>query len=209
MMDFLNKPSWRRRGRYERKRSFGPKDLMLLIHDLACVLVAVTLIFTFFVRMGTVFGMSMYPTLTHQDRLLVLSNVWYAHPQRGDIVVALAPEFSQEPIVKRVIAVAGDRVDIDFSLGIVYVNGEALEEPYVNAPTTADFGAQGIGFPLVVEENHVFLMGDNRNDSYDSRYYAIGQVDTRNILGKVLVLAFPGEDPENDKRDFSRLGLID
>ena len=165
------------------------------------------LIFTFFIRMSKVEGGSMNPTLVNHDQMLLLSNVWYSEPHRGDIVVARVPQFSAEPIVKRVIAVEGDTVDIDFERGIVYVNGEALDEPYVQSPTYNHFGVDSIGFPLVVEKGHVFLMGDNRNDSYDSRYRGIGQVDERCILGKVFFLTLPGKDPDTGKRDLSRFGL--
>ena len=75
--------------------------------------------------------------------------------------------------------------------------------------TYNDFGGEGITLPLVVEQNHVFLMGDNRNDSYDSRYRGIGQVDERCILGKAIFLTMPGKDPVTGKRDFSRVGLMD
>ena len=183
------------------------RDWLILCHDLVYILAAVLLIFTFFIRMSKVEGGSMNPTLVNHDQMLLLSNVWYSEPQRGDIVVARVPQFSAEPIVKRVIAVEGDTVDIDFERGIVYVNGEALDEPYVQSPTYNHFGVDSIGFPLVVEKGHVFLMGDNRNDSYDSRYRGIGQVDERCILGKVFFLTLPGKDPDTGKRDLSRFGL--
>lgn len=182
-------------------------DWLILCHDLVYILAAVVLIFTFFIRMSRVEGGSMNPTLVNHDRMLLLSNVWYAQPQRGDIVVARIPDFSTEPIVKRVIAVEGDTVDIDFARGIVYVNGRVLEEPYIQDYTLNNFGTEGVAYPLIVEKGHVFLMGDNRNDSYDSRYRTIGQVDERCILGKVFFLTLPGKDPVTDKRDFSRFGL--
>ena len=185
------------------------RDWLILCHDLVYILAAVLLVFTFFIRVSRVEGGSMNPTLVNNDRMLLLSNVWYSEPQRGDIVVATVPDFSAEPIVKRVIAVAGDTVDIDFERGIVYVNGQALDEPYVKEKTYNDFGGEGITLPLVVEQHHVFLMGDNRNDSYDSRYRGIGQVDERCILGKAIFLTMPGKDPATGKRDFSRVGLMD
>ena len=76
---------------------------------------------------------------------------------------------------------------IDITQNMELVNGQALDEPYVQELTHDDFGAEGIQLPLVVKKNHVFLMGDNRNDSYGSRYRGIGQVDERSILGKVPV----------------------
>ena len=151
----------------------------------------------------------MNPTLVNHDRMMLLSNVWYSNPQRGDIVVARVPEFSSEPIVKRVIAVEGNTVNIDFISGVVFVNGQALEETYILSPTHNDFGAEGISYPLTVKKCHVFLMGDNRNDSYDSRYSGIGQVDKRNILGKVFFITSPGKDPNTGDRDLSRFGFTD
>ena len=98
-------------------------------------------------------------------------------------------------------------MDIDFDRGIVYVDGVALEEPYINEPTYRQFYDQGVRFPLTIEEGHVFLMGDNRNNSYDSRYALIGQVDTRCIMGKVLWILFPGQsDKYGTTRDFGRIG---
>ena len=190
------------------KKDWQRGGWLILCHDLVYILAAVLLIFTFFIRMSRVEGGSMYPTLVNHDRMLLLSNVWYSSPQRGDIVVARVPEFSGEPIVKRVIAVEGDTVDIDFNSGTVYVNGQALDETYVQEPTYNDFGAEGVVFPVTVEKNHVFLLGDNRNDSYDSRYCGIGLVDERDILGKVFFLTVPGKDPETGKRDMSRFGFV-
>jgi len=188
---------------------FGMEDVMTLLHDLVYILAAVALVFTFFVRVITVDGSSMEPTLQEQDQLVLLSNLWYRDPQRGDIVVVQIPEFSQDPIVKRVIAVEGDVVDIDFQAGTVCVNGEVLEESYVNGPTNRHFGTYGVSFPMEIEDNCVFLLGDNRNLSYDSRFSAIGQVDQRNVMGKVIYLMLPGSDEETQSRDFDRVGKID
>lgn len=184
-------------------------EQLLLVHDIVYILAAVVLVFTFFVRVSRVEGDSMYPTLVHHDRMLLLSSVWYQEPQRGDIVVARVPEFSRDPLVKRVIAVEGDTVNIDFNSGIVYVNGTALEEDYINERTYTQFYENGLTFPVTIEQGHVFLMGDNRNDSYDSRYAAIGQVDQRCILGKAILIAFPGNDVKTGNRDFSRIGIVD
>ena len=183
------------------------KSGMTLFHDVVYILAVVVLSFTFFIRMSRVEGNSMNPTLVDHDRMLLLSSMWYRDPQRGDIVVARIPEFSRDPIVKRVIAVEGDTVNIDFQNGIVYVNGEAIEEPYIKEPTYTQFFDQGLEFPVEIEAGHVFLMGDNRNDSYDSRYAVIGQVDKRYILGKAFMLVFPGWDSASGV-NFSRIGLV-
>ena len=92
------------------------------------------------------------------------------------------------PIVKRVIATKGDTVDIDFSTGTVSVNGEVLEESYIAEPTTTQYD---ITFPQTVPEGCIFVMGDNRNHSTDSRYGQLGMVDTRYVIGKVLMRIFP------------------
>lgn len=174
------------------------------------ILVFVTILFVFALRVVSVSGPSMYPTLVDRDYVALLSNVFYSGSdiQNGDVVVALAPRFDDEPIVKRVIATAGQTVDIDFTRGIVYVDGAALDEPYINEPTHLQFDSRGVTFPLTVEEGHVFLMGDNRNNSSDSRLASIGQVDTRYILGKVLFVMMPGYDKVKDTRDFGRIGGV-
>ena len=107
--------------------------------------------------------------------------------------------------MKRVIATEGQTVDVDFSEGIVYVDGVVMNEPYTNTPTNLD---EGTVFPLVVEEGCVFLMGDNRNGSRDSRDPVIGQVDEREILGKAILLMFPGtgKDSYTVTKDYSRIG---
>jgi len=188
---------------------FTKNDLLTLLHDLVYILSFIVLLFVFFVRVITVDGDSMMPTLMNNDRLVLLSNFWYRDPEPGDVVVARIAEFSDEPIVKRVIAVEGDVIDIDFQTGTITVNGETLEEEYILEPTTHHFGSVGIHFPVQIESGHVFLMGDNRNDSYDSRYVSIGQVDSRLILGKVIFIALPGRDEVTRTTDYQRIGLIE
>ena len=123
----------------------------------------------------------------------------------GDIVIAYKESFDAEPIVKRVIATEGQTVDIDFTLGRVFVDGELLQEDYVNDLTYLDEGTQ---FPLTLGEGELVLMGDNRNRSSDSRDERLGAVDERLIIGKAVLLVFPGRDSLTDKRDFSRLGSL-
>ena len=123
----------------------------------------------------------------------------------GDVVVLRKESFLTEPIVKRVIATAGQTVDIDFGAGIVYVDGEALEEDYINEPT---FTEEGMEFPLTVPEGSIFVMGDNRNHSDDSRNSRLGTVDTRYVIGKAVLLAFPVADIDTEEKDFGRIGRI-
>lgn len=143
------------------------------------------LIFSVFLRVAVVDGDSMQSTL-HSGDTLLLCDFGYT-PKKGDIIVfQVAGSDHSHPVVKRVIATEGDTVDIDFDGWAVSVNGEALEESYV---TKADSAMErgNIAFPLTVPKGCVFVLGDNRNASWDSRYSAVGCVDTRAILGKVLI----------------------
>ena len=166
----------------------------------------VVLVFTFLIRLIGVDGHSMVPTLQNGDRLLVLSSLLDSDYKYDDIVVLREESFLEEPIVKRVIATEGQTVDIDFEAGVVYVDGVALDEPYINEPTYMEEGTE---FPLTVPEGCIFVMGDNRNHSSDSRDSRLGTVDTRCVLGKAVFLAFPGADDVTGKREFGRIGLID
>jgi signal peptidase I len=135
-----------------------------------------------------------------------LGNLFYQEPQRGDIVVISKKSFDDgKPIVKRVIATEGQTVDIDFENAVVYVDGLALEEPYINSPTNFNEGNQ---FPLTVAENCIFVLGDNRGVSRDSRDPVIGQVDRREVLGKAIFLMLPGTSHGNLNRDMGRMGVI-
>ena len=179
---------------------------VLYLHDLLYILVTVMIAFLLVFRMIVVSGDSMYNTLVDGDYLILISNLFYKEPQYGDIIVASKESFDDgKPIIKRVIATEGQTVDIDFQQGIVYVDGEALEEDYTYTPTNME---EGIQLPLTVEENCVFAMGDNRNNSRDSRSPQIGQVDTREILGKAIFLLLPGDDHGMEIRDLNRIGAI-
>ena len=183
----------------------GGRDLYEWVQALVCSVLAVVLLFTFVIRLIGVDGHSMVPTLQDRDRLLVLNSLLYDDYQYGDIVVLRKNTFLEEPIVKRVIATEGQTVDIDFSTGTVWVDGEQLEEDYINEKTYLEEGTE---FPLTVSEGSVFVMGDNRNHSSDSRDSRLGTVDCRYIIGKAVFLAFPGPDDKTGKRDWSRIGLI-
>ena len=182
------------------------RDLYEWTQALACSVLAVVLLFTFVVRLIGVDGHSMVPTLQDGDRLLVLNSLWDSDYEYGDIVVLRKESFLEEPIVKRVIATEGQTVDIDFASGSVYVDGELLEEDYINEPTYVDEGTQ---FPLTVPEGSIFVMGDNRNHSSDSRSSDLGTVDTRYVIGKAVFLLFPGADEGTARRDFGRIGPIE
>ena len=147
------------------------------------------LIFSFFFRIIQVDGESMVPTLQNGEKLIV----WGAgyEPQRGDVVIVDSYTSYGRPLVKRVIAKGGDTVSIDYSTGTVEVNGEVLQEDYIAEPTYLGYDVQ---FPYTVPEGKLFLMGDNRNESLDSRSSYVGAIDERDILGKVLVCFMPFTD---------------
>lgn len=188
-----------------KKKEDSGKDLYEWVQALVCSVLAVVLLFTFVIRLIGVEGHSMVPTLQDGDRLLVLNSMLYDDYRYGDIVVLRKDSFLEEPIVKRVIATAGQMVDIDFQTGSVYVDGKLLKEDYINELT---FLEEGTEFPLTVPEGCVFVMGDNRNHSSDSRDSRLGTVDSRYVIGKAVLLAFPGPDEYTNKRSFDRIGVI-
>lgn len=161
-------------------------DWHIWLRDILICMAIVTIVFVFVVRLVIVDGESMEPTLFHKDMVVLLSNAIY-NPAVGDIIVLRAPGYDQ-PLVKRVIATEGQTVDIDFAAGIVYVDGVALDEPYTLEPTYS-MGDQS--FPQTIAEDCVFVLGDNRNNSSDSRHSRVGQVPEEQVLGKVLFTFWP------------------
>ena len=161
------------------------------IRALVTAVVIVGVFSLFITRVIGVSGDSMRPTLENGQRLLI-SNLFY-RPQQGDIVIFADKSFydasrNVEPLVKRVIAVAGQTVDIDFEVGEVSVDGVALSEPYVLEPT---YLRGDLDFPFEVPPGCLFVMGDNRNDSLDSRFNQVGPVYERYVLGHVLLRVWP------------------
>ena len=189
----------------EKKQTAG-RGAYEWVQALVCSVLTVVLIFTFAVRIVRVSGESMRETLQDQDMLVVLNNWLCGGYEPGDIVILQRDDFyGGEPIVKRVIATEGQTVDIDFDAGVVYVDGAALEEPYTREPTWTQEGTE---FPLTVPEGGIFVMGDNRNHSSDSRDASLGTVDTRCVLGRALLLAVPGPTADTEQRDWSRVGIL-
>lgn len=154
--------------------------------------VLVALLFSFIFRIVGIEGGSMENTLIEGDRVII-TNLFYT-PQNGDIVV-ISRNYNNvnnantaEPIIKRVIAVEGQTVDIDFQNGIVYVDDDAIYEPYIKNLTKR---AHDVEFPVTVKKDCVFVLGDNREVSLDSRDKQIGMVNKRYILGKAVFRIFP------------------
>jgi len=177
---------------------------MELYDWLQCIVTAIicgVLIFILVGRTIGVEGRSMIQTLLNSDRV-VISNMFYT-PGNGDIIVFQSPsEQFEYPLVKRVIAIENQTVSINFDEGNVYIDG--VKEPEFSGITTKkhDFND-----PVTVPPGFVFVLGDNRDSSTDSRDSSIGLVDTRHILGKVIFLLIPGTD-EFGNRDWSRLGFV-
>jgi len=162
-------------------------ELYFWAQALVFALVFLVLLNVFFFRVSGVSGSSMVPTLEDRQQL-ILRVIGYDTPQRGDVIVITAPHYTEDPLVKRVIAVGGDTVDIDPATGNVSINGEVQYEPYISE-RIRDFGNQQ--YPLYIPEGCVFVMGDNRNASTDSRETAIGILPQENIIGKVIFRFWP------------------
>ena len=170
----------------EKKPFSGLYDLVSV---LATAVVAVAIAFVLIFRTVGVSGNSMYPTLENYDRIIL--SAFLCEPENGDIVVTCQPSKSpviEDVLIKRVIATGGQTVDIDFETSTVYVDGVALDEPYINEPTRdrEDFYA-----PVTVPEGYVFVMGDNRNNSTDSRDSRVGLIREEYILGRALFRMMP------------------
>ena len=172
---------------------------------LIAAVATVVLLFTFGVRMIGVSGPSMQDTLYTGDQLLIL-NAMFCDFKPGDVVVINDYNAQlDDTLVKRIIAVGGQTVDIDFSRGVVYVDGAVLDEPYIKALTYTN---EGLELPITLAEDEVFVMGDNRNHSTDSRDTRLGPVKVGYLQGKALLLVMPGKTPDTNQTDWSRLGLL-
>ena len=173
---------------------------------LVCSVLAAVVLFAFGARVVGVSGGSMRETLQNGDLLLVVNRLLCGDFEPGDVVIAAKATFENgEPIVKRVIATGGQTVDVDFEGGVVYVDGQPLEEPYIREATHL---SEGTEFPLTVPEGSVFLMGDNRNGSRDSRAPELGAVDERCLIGRAVFLLLPGETEDLGMREWDRIGAL-
>ena len=196
-------------GTNEEKKIVGQEDkkqTLAYLRDLIGLVAGVMLLFALVFRVVVVSGPSMNNTLYNGDLLVVLGNVLYTQPKQHDIVVVSKESFDDgKPIIKRVIATEGQTVDIDFERGVVFVDGQELSEDYCLTPTNL---YEGVAFPLTVDEGCIFVMGDNRNESKDSRSPDIGLVDCREVIGRAVFLVFPGDTNSTGTRDFKRIGVL-
>lgn len=177
----------------------GIKTLYEWLEEIVIALTLVILVFTFLFRVVTVTGESMLPNFVEGQKLIV-TNLGHSVEQ-GTVVVIT--NVLNEPIIKRVIATEGQTVDIDYETGVVYVDGEAVDETRFgleNGITTRPYSTlEAMVFPQTVPEGCVFVLGDNRGVSKDSRYTEVGMVDTRHILGEAVFTLYP----------FDRFGVIE
>jgi len=174
----------------EEKLTLG-QEIYQTLQSLVCIVLFVIFLFTFVVRITVVDGESMENTLFNGDIVLVRS-IGY-EPAQGDIVVLTKETFESQSIIKRVIATGGQRVDVDYEAGTVSVDGVVLNEPYIKEAMEVPWWGEGVNH-VTVPEGSIFVMGDNRNHSSDSRAPDIGIVDERCVIGRALTVLFPIAD---------------
>lgn len=197
----IRQPEYIQSNEISESEKFTLDDILGLIEDAIAVILIVVMFFTYIIRIAVVDGKSMSPTLETNDKLIVRS-IGYT-PEDGDIVVinnqnthlisesgkVIEGEGLEKRIIKRVIATGGQTIDIDFESGTVTVDGKQLDETYLSEPTTRDEYA--FTYPLTVPEGYIFVMGDNRNISMDSRHPEIGLVPEDDVIGKAVFRIYP------------------
>lgn len=149
----------------------------------AVAMVIILVVTAFFIRVINVSGSSMEPTLHEADRL-VLSSFCYT-PERGDIIVSSQPNSKERLLIKRIIAIEGDVINIDWRTGNIMINGEIIEEDFVDDTYFNTLSDSKDKFPMTIPEGYSFVMGDNRLVSWDSRYEEVGLIRNDYIMGSV------------------------
>lgn len=173
-----------------------------VVATLESAVIILILLFSLVFRPAAVIGNSMLPSFSDGDRVACVHS--FSGYERGDVIIISHATRKDESIIKRVIAVGGDTVDIDFYKGTVSVNGQVLDEPYVNTPTNLSYD---MTFPVTVPEGKLFVLGDNRNDSLDSRSTDIGFINENKVLGKVVFRFYPFDKIEIIKNRAARLEI--
>jgi signal peptidase I len=174
----------------EQKTGFSAvREVYDWVESTLTALLAVALIFTLVGMVISVNGESMLPTLENNERLVTVR--MFREPAYGDIVVITNPAYQNNPLIKRIIATEGQTIDFDTETSRVIVDGNALEESYIAEQMDMYFTEYTDMYPYTVPEGHVFAMGDNRNNSWDSRVEEVGAVDERYILGRVIFRLMP------------------
>lgn len=196
---------------YGSKIKLNQNEVVATVFDwlgsLFMALVIVLLIMTFGFRIIDVDGKSMEPTLIDTDKVAI-TDLFYT-PHNGDIVIISHAEEYQKPLVKRVIATAGQELKLDYENNAVYVDGELLDEPYIQGMTVhGDVPESELNG--IVPEGKVFVMGDNRGISLDSRYRQIGFIDESYIIGKAQLDVIPHAYDENGvlKLDLTKIRYV-
>lgn len=168
-------------------KKFSIENFYDLFESIVIAFLVIIFLVVFVFRAVTVDGESMEPTFYNQDKIIT-TNFFYT-PEKGDVVVVDKNNVLGKPIIKRVIAVAGDTVKYECATGFVYVNGEKITEDYINHDNSINPYTTDI--ETTVKDGYVFVMGDNRHNSNDSRNSEIGQINVKNILGKAVLRIYP------------------
>jgi signal peptidase I len=177
---------------YDEEQKIGysiTREIYDWVEAVLTALLFVSLIFTLVGMTISVNGESMLPTLESKERLVTVR--MFREPAYGDIVVITNPAYRNNPLIKRVIATAGQTIDFDTKTNRVIVDGDVLKESYIAEQMNMYFAEGTDKYPYTVPEGHVFVMGDNRNNSWDSRVEEVGPVDERYILGRVIFRLMP------------------
>ena len=179
----------------EEQEKLPQEELFYWLQTLVTAIVCIVLVFTFLGRITRVVGHSMDDTLADGELLAVWSLGY--EPEQGDIVVlnkTTADFLEGEAIVKRVIALEGQTVDIDYDAGTVAVDGQVLDEPYILEEMLWPSSSHMQETHFEVPEDSIFVMGDNRNNSSDSRTDMVGNITRENIIGKAWLRIWPVSD---------------